>query len=334
MQIEEAFFQKNPLSRWKDYPILIAVSGGADSVALLRLFHHFREQSGLKLFVAHANHQLRDAESDGDENFVQELCQTLRIPYVTKRLEIQRTSEGLETDARRARYAFLEETAENLGCRYLATAHHRDDQIETILYRILRGTGVAGLAGMSKARRLNDAVTLIRPLLSFSRVEILSYLERIGQAWRTDSSNFDGKIFRNRLRQTLIPLLKKEYAPNLEQSLVRLGAVAESAQCFIHSQTERLAEKTVVVSRDGIRIFPENAPETEAFLWSELLREIWRKNALPQQAMGQTEWELMTAMLRGEADAPEIHIFPGKTEVRRETGALWIQFAKTSGKIS
>ncbi len=333
MQIEESFSQKNPLCRWKDYPILIAVSGGADSTALLRLFHHFREKSGLKLFAAHANHQFRDEESDGDEIFVRELCQTLRIPCVTKRLEIQKTSEGLETDARRARYVFLEETAGKLGCRYLATAHHRDDQIETILYRILRGTGVAGLAGMSRYRKLNDALTLIRPLLSFSRDEILSYLERIGQIWRMDSSNFNEKIFRNRLRQKLIPLLKKEYSPNLEQSLARLGIIAESAQNFINCQTEVLAQKAVSFSLDGIRIFPQKAPETETFLWSELLRKIWQENALPQQAMGLKEWDLMTAMLRGEQGTPKIYIFPGKVEVRRETDALWIQFAKTSEKI-
>jgi len=332
MQIEEYFSQNNPLSRWKDHSILIALSGGADSTALLRLFHHFQKEFDLKLFAAHANHQLRGEESDSDENFVDELCRKFNIPCVIKRLSIERTSEGLEADARRARYAFLEKTAEELGCRYVATAHHRNDQIETILYRILRGTGIAGLAGMARCRKLNEAVTLIRPLLSFSRDEILSYLERTGQEWRTDSTNFSENMFRNRLRHQLIPFLKKEFSPNLEKSLERLGNIAESAQNFINSQKEFLAKKAVVSTAAGIKIFPKNSPETEKFLWSELLRRIWQENALPQQSMGQKEWDLMTAMLLREKGTPEIHIFPGNVEVHRETDTLRIRFAKTFPK--
>lgn len=352
--LERRFLEVNPLSRWGTHPILAGVSGGADSTALLLLLHRFREEFGLRIFAAHANHQLRGAESEADEVFVTKLCRKLEIPLTNSRLEIERTSEGLETDARRARYEFLQKTAERLGCRYLALAHHRDDQAETILYRILRGTGVAGLAGMAPCRPLSFAVTIVRPLLSFSREEILNYLTELGQEWRTDSSNFCLKMKRNQIRQSLLPQLRSEFNPKLDEALVRLGSIAESMQAFVDMQTALLAAESLSVSEEGIQITPpvwENGRSTvplchsgmklpesnhsknsldsrkidlaQEFLWMELFRFIWRKWDLPQQEMGQKEWELLAQMILNPAETPRAHIFPGKIEaVRKENSIL------------
>ncbi|MDO4628855.1 MAG: tRNA lysidine(34) synthetase TilS [Planctomycetia bacterium] len=274
LPLEEKFITENPLDRWNAHRILLGVSGGADSTALVALFHHFRERFGLKIYVAHANHQLRGAESDGDVEFTATLCEKLEIPFITRALDISRTADGLESDARRARYEFLSETALELGCRYLALAHHRDDQAETIFHRILRGTGIAGLAGMARKRTLNSvmnfqnprektrnrgyssgnqgenpsefsAVTLIRPLLSFSRAEILEYLTEKKLTWRTDSSNFCTEMTRNRIRQEVLPQLRSAFNPQLDTALVRLGTLAEATQKFLDSQTEFLLKRIV-----------------------------------------------------------------------------------------
>lgn len=331
LPFEERFLAEAPLSRWADHPILLAVSGGADSVALLRLFSYFRGEFGLRIFAAHANHQLRGEDSDGDETFVQELCRRFEIPCASRRLEIARTSNGLENDARNARYAFLRETAEDLGCRYIALAHHRDDQTETILHRILRGTGVAGLAGMSRLRPLNGAVTLIRPMLTFSKLEILDYLHSLGQPWRTDASNFSTDLTRNRIRQELLPKLREDFNPQLDAALLRLGTAAAEMQEMTDTLTRRLEELCVSSAHGEIQIFPRTFALSDAFpdgvpefLWTELLRRVWRENGFPEREMGRKEWLLLAQMLLGPNDSgiPQTHVFPGRIQAKRTPGSL------------
>jgi len=332
--IEERFAFASDLSLWSPHRILIAVSGGADSVALLRFFCAWREAFRLKLFVAHANHQLRGEESDGDEAFVRNLCESLNVPCVCERLEISRTADGLEADARRARYDFLTRTAETLGCRFLALAHHRDDQAETIFYRILRGTGVAGLAGMARLRPLTEAVTLVRPLLTFTRAEILDYLAALKQDFRTDSSNFCVDLARNRLRQELLPQLRQKFNPTLDAALVRLGTLAGETQNFIEAQAKELARRCVTRTQNGFLIqtdspevqrFTEFLPvESQRFLWAEFFRILWRENGWPQQEMGLEEWTLLAGMVVN--DEVQIHVFPGNVRVKREERKIQISF--------
>ena len=180
------------LNRWCGSGILLAVSGGADSVAMLRCFAAFLalpevysnrlEISDTQpVHVAHVNHALRGDESDADALFVRELAATFHLPYH----EIRLTAGMFDTDdsgsfeaaARRLRYDFLRKTAEKHALRYVATAHHANDRIETVLHRIIRGTGIAGLAGIPEFRQLGGAVTIVRPMLSFSRQQILEYLQ-------------------------------------------------------------------------------------------------------------------------------------------------------------
>lgn len=330
--LAERFREENPLARWGQHPILLAVSGGADSTALLNLFCTFREEFRLKIYAAHANHQLRGKEADGDEAFVKELCEKRDVPCVSERLEISRSADGLENDARRARYAFLERTAETLGARYIALAHHRNDQAETILHRILRGTGVAGLAGMARMRPLNPAVTLLRPLLSFSREEITEYLESQHMTWRTDSSNKCTDYTRNRIREKLLPELRQDFNPQIDAALVRLGILAGEMQSFTDAQTQILAEKIVRENSGGIQILrPQKIPghsPTESvspFLLTELFRSLWRQNDFSLQEMGLSEWTLLTSMLLARPDAPCAHIFPGNVRVRQNENGVFIQ---------
>ncbi len=317
LPLEEKFNAENELERWSAHRILLGVSGGADSTALLVLFHHFRECFGLKIYAAHANHQLRGAESDGDAEFTANLCAKLEIPLITRALNISRTADGLENDARRARYDFLSETAFELGCRYLALAHHRDDQAETIFHRILRGTGIAGLAGMARWRALipgeDSTVTLLRPLLPFSRAEILEYLAEKGVAWRTDSSNFCTEMTRNRIRQEVLPQLRSAFNLQLDMALVRLGTLAGATQNFLDAQTEFLLKRLILKEFQECEVLYVRFPEVRdmpfswefyqsldrnqyLFFWAEFFRQLWRRERFPEQEMGQSQWTLLADM--------------------------------------
>lgn len=201
--------------------VVVAVSGGADSVALLDIMT--RLDCGLHLVVAHLNHCLRGAESDADEAFVASLADNYHLPFVSQRCDVadlaRRERLSLEDAGRRARYAFLEQTAAQYRGSSIALAHHQDDQAETVLIRLLRGSGGTGLSGMAGAA----GEKLKRPLLQVSRAKLELYLKRRGLTFRTDSTNADTAILRNSIRHELIPFLRR-YNPKVSE---RLAATAE-----------------------------------------------------------------------------------------------------------
>lgn len=315
--------QNSPRRR---HTVLLAVSGGADSVALLRACEKlWREEPGDgRLVVLHANHQLRGAESDADADFVAALCETLGLPCVSRRLNVSVTGNGPEADARLARYAFFEETAEKLGARYLFTAHTRDDQAETVLHHVIRGTGLAGLAGMRKTRPLTPGVTLLRPMLDATREEVLAYLAALGQPFREDSSNAALIFTRNRIRQTLMPLLEADFNPRVENALLRLAELARETVDFLDGETEKLyaAAVRVISSSRTVEIRLDACRDAAPLLKKELLRKIWARHGWSMQEMGKREWDELAEMLCGAPlparDFPgDVHVRPGKDGVLR-----------------
>ncbi|MEN6451126.1 MAG: tRNA lysidine(34) synthetase TilS, partial [Thermoguttaceae bacterium] len=210
--MESKLYEAWPPAQWTELTVVVAVSGGCDSVALLRAMVALKTGGAGRLIAAHLNHQLRP-DAHADERFVVELCGRLGVPCDVGRVDVgasARGGEGVEAAARRARYRFLEETAGRRGARFVATAHTADDQAETVLHRIIRGTGLRGLAGMSRTRPLGHA-TLIRPLLGVRHAELLAYLESLGQPFREDSSNLDLHFTRNKIRRALLPRLEAGY---------------------------------------------------------------------------------------------------------------------------
>lgn len=204
----------------------IAVSGGADSMALLRLLLELRSELGIILSVIHLNHKLRGRESDEDEAFVAELARTHKLEFhcasADVRAEAGLRGDSLESTARELRYAFFQQlvtpNAEGLSrLDKIATAHTLDDQAETVLMRVLRGTGTRGLAGIYPIVELeeDDAVVgqVLRPLLETKRSELIAYLQDLAQGWREDSSNRDLKFTRNRVRALLLPTLERDFNP-------------------------------------------------------------------------------------------------------------------------
>lgn len=231
----QAYLRKHPLFRPGER-VGIAVSGGADSVALLRGLLELRAELGIVLSVVHVHHGIRDAEADADEQFVSQLAAHFDLPLHAERVDVpahgKREKLSVELAARELRYAFFKSLLESGACDKIATAHTLDDQAETVLLRILRGTGTRGLAAIPPFRNASPELVarIVRPLLSTRREQIEHYLRSLNQPWCEDASNRDPKHLRNRIRHELLPLLESEYNPALRQSLVNLAEIARAEE--------------------------------------------------------------------------------------------------------
>jgi tRNA(Ile)-lysidine synthase len=316
-----------PPTAWCDVTVLVAVSGGADSVALLRGLAAIRPSGRGRLVVAHANHQLRDAAA-ADAAFVETLCRTLQVPCELGVVTVGPIAgDGLEAAARAARYQFLEAAAGRFGARYLVTAHTADDQAETVLQRILRGTGIRGLAGISRVRPLGPA-SLLRPLLGCRRAELRAYLAAIGQDYRHDASNDELRFTRNRIRHELLPQLAGSYHPNVVENVLRLATLAGEAQGVIETLVGELRERAVCVERcenaAAVRIERRAVAEAQDYVLRELLADAWRRQGWPEQDMGRRQWELLAAMLR-EGCPGQKQLLPGGVLAECDDAGLRLQ---------
>ena len=354
--LESALAEAWPPAAWRDVSVVVGVSGGCDSVALLRAMAALKTEGPGQFYVAHFNHQLRGSASDHDAEFVFRLCGQLGIVCEIgemERLEIGGKEQqpatnsnqaslfssssqpptsnprpfSSEAAAREARYGFFRRTAERLGARYLVTAHTADDQAETILHRVVRGTGIAGLAGMARVRPLGPAVTLIRPLLGLCHRQLLGYLDDLGQAYRHDASNDDLRLTRNRIRHELLPQLAEQFNPNVVAALVRLGQLAGEVQEIVDGLVEDLAARSVRCERPGLVAIDSAALAGEpGYLVRELLLRVWRRQGWPMQAMGLAEWQRLAAMLPpavGES-SPARQTFPSNVAAACCEGVLQI----------
>jgi len=218
--------------------ILIALSGGADSVCLLRVLLALREKCNLRIFAAHYNHQLRGAESMRDEQFVRGLCAQLDIPLTVGSGDVageaKRTGRSIEETAREMRYGFLAQTTKAVGAQKIATGHHGDDNTETVLLHLIRGAGLRGLAGIPPKRG-----QIVRPLLTISRQEILHYLAQLGQDFVEDGTNQETIYRRNAIRHLVMPVLQ-EQNPNLLQTISRQSEILRRDALFL----DKLAMET------------------------------------------------------------------------------------------
>jgi len=207
--------------------IMVGLSGGADSVALTCALLELRERLGLRIAAAHLNHRIRGDESDRDEAFVRAMCARLGVELIVERaegLEASISGANLEERAREVRRDFLGRVADRIGAGFVALGHHRDDQAETVLMRLMRGAGAAGMAAMAE----RGPGRLIRPMLAISRADIRGYLDARAIPFVEDSTNSSRDILRNRIRAELLPMLEREYAPGLGGRLVEVAAEMRS----------------------------------------------------------------------------------------------------------
>jgi tRNA(Ile)-lysidine synthase len=231
--------------------LILAVSGGADSVCLLHVMHSLKEKLGITLHVAHLDHQLRGEESEADAAYVVRLAGSLDIPVTVSRADVRGFQKkhrlSLEEAAREVRYNFLAETAAAVGAEAIATGHTQDDQVETIMLHIIRGTGIKGMVGLNaKSLRLlkGHQVNIIRPLLEISRAETEAYCLSRNLVARVDSSNLSLSPLRNRIRQKLLPELKR-YNPGFVESLLRTSNIAADEIDFLDYELEKIWKETV-----------------------------------------------------------------------------------------
>jgi tRNA(Ile)-lysidine synthase len=303
-----------PYLRQTNGSLVIAISGGPDSVALARAAALAREHRSGRLVFAHLNHGLRGTESDADEAFVIDLA--AQIPGVEichvridVAAEAARTGMNLEATARRLRYDWLAQVARERGITRVATGHTADDQAETVLHRLLRGTGLQGLRGIAGRRALAPDVELVRPILDVTRVDVLAFLHSLGQSFREDSSNRDLRHTRNRIRHELLPLLAGQFNPAIVAVLGRLAAQAEEAFRDEESAASRLltaaelprAGRQVVFDAVCLRAAPER--ELRA-----MLRLVWEREGWPRDAMSFDTWKRLAASVHGKGTATD---FPG-----------------------
>ena len=316
-----------PPAAWQDVTVLVAVSGGADSVAMLRALAALKTAGAGRMIVAHFNHRLREEAAD-DGRFVGQMASQLGLACEFGEADTaataRQTGDGLEAAARAERYAFLKSAAERVGARYVATAHIADDQAETILHRILRGTALAGLAGMSRARPLGSAATLIRPLLGVRRREIVEYLRQIGQPYREDASNASPAHTRNRIRLGLLPQLAADYNPDIATALLRLGETARDAQRVIDSLTDELLARAVVFnSPQQATVDCRELAGADRHLVRELFVAIWRRQDWPRQPMGFLQWERLAEIaLSATAAGAAQQTLPGPVLAQRDGSRL------------
>jgi len=226
--------------------IVIGVSGGADSVCLLHVLARWRRELGINLWVAHLNHQLRGAESEEDAKYVANLARQLGIPMTIDRQDAagyrSERNCSIEEAGRELRYDFLTRVADDVGAKRVAIGHTRDDQVETILMHILRGTGTSGLRGLDPCSPIPSRscqILVIRPLLDITRDETMRYCQQYMLEPRSDPSNLSLSFFRNRLRLELLPLLR-QHSPSVDRALLRLAEIAKDDGAFIEQQASEL----------------------------------------------------------------------------------------------
>ncbi|MBR5613767.1 MAG: tRNA lysidine(34) synthetase TilS [Clostridia bacterium] len=220
--------------------VLAAVSGGADSVCMLHVLNRLKKSLGFELFCAHLNHGLRGDAADNDEKFVVDLCQRLDIKAFTKKVDVGAFAHEkkltVEEAGRVVRYDFFEELSKKHHFNKVATAHNKNDNAETVLMRIIRGTGIDGLSGVPHMREGG----VIRPILDISRTEIEEYCRENGLDFCTDATNADNDYTRNKIRNQLIPYLEKEFNPEVSDALVRLAENAAEDSEFLNGYAKRL----------------------------------------------------------------------------------------------
>ncbi len=223
--------------------LLVGVSGGSDSIALLHVLSRLQHILAFRLLAVHFNHQLRD-DATGDEQFVKEVCRYLNVSFQSIRLTIKRTQDqsSLEENARQARLRHLERLTQKYRADKVVLAHHRDDCAETVLMHILRGAGLQGLKGIPPQTKLH-AITIIRPFYNIPKDDILRYLRANKIRYRKDSTNEDSYYFRNAIRKKLLPHIEKNYQPQIRELLFQLASLTAEDYEFLASHGQKTFKK-------------------------------------------------------------------------------------------
>ncbi len=272
--------------------LLVGLSGGADSVALV----HLLLDAGCQVSAVHVNHGLRGDESDGDEAFVRELCESLHVPLLVYRaVPPENPGEGW---AREARYGFFRQAMAETRADALVLAHHRDDQAETLLLHILRGAGLTGLTGMAPEAIVNG-MPILRPLLAYSRAELRAYLMEKGASWREDASNADARYLRNALRLEVLPILE-QLAPGAAARIATTASLLAEDESALNALTADF-----LAAHPGRALPIEALRAQPAGLQRRILRAWWTANApdAEERSLSALQTERLLALIEASASS-------------------------------
>ena len=230
--------------------IVVGVSGGPDSISLLNALKNIKEKINFEIIVAHINHQIRE-EADGDEEYVREYCKKNIIKFYSKRIDVIKYANnnkiGIEEAGRKLRYEYFDEIMQNEKANKIVTAHNKNDKAETIIMNIIRGTGISGLKGIEPIRDNK----YIKPLIECDRNEIEDYCKKNNLNPRIDKTNFENDCTRNKIRNIVLPYIKKEFNPNIVETIVRLSEVATETEAYIQNKATETYNKLIIEKKDN-----------------------------------------------------------------------------------
>jgi tRNA(Ile)-lysidine synthase len=304
--------------------VLVAVSGGADSMALLLFLHELAPGMHLSLTVAHLEHGLRGAESHADREFVRRVSDGLGLSFVCESVDVRSLADAegrnLEETARNARYEFLRRAAEAAGANRIATGHTRNDQAETVLFRLLRGSGPGGFEGIHAVIEGR----IIRPLLECSRESIREFLAARNAEWREDSSNRDVSLQRNRIRHELVPYLEKHFNPQLVPALTRDAALVHAANDFLEQKAALIYDGMHTQLPDGVSLSVGSLTGLHVALRHQVVRRALREALGSLQGIQAVHIQDLISLC-GEAKSGCRLRLPGGIEVQRNLDKLDIR---------
>ena len=306
----QKFIEEKKLFNLQD-KILVALSGGADSVALLRVLLSL----GYTCECAHCNFHLRGSESDRDESFVRQLCEEQGIPLHVTHFDTSTYAKenhlSIEMAARELRYEWFEHIRKEIGASIIAVAHHRDDSVETFLLNLMRGAGINGLKGIPVRNG-----KIVRPLLSASREDILDYLQAIGQDYVTDSTNLEDEYMRNKIRLNILPAMKEVNPSIMETIQETTFRFSEISNIYQQDRMEAIAHKVTSTSPDMFRISLADVLEDMAPV--SLLHEI----LFPKGFNGSQIQDIYRSLSSSQSGK---RFFSAEWEVLRDREDLWIK---------
>jgi tRNA(Ile)-lysidine synthase len=330
------FLQKHQVSEGR---LLVGVSGGPDSVSLLLGLTRMAGQFSLDIIAGHFDHGLRSA-SIQDAEWVRAFCERIGIRCVVGRDEFRSEEAGSskaieasiaihqpEEVSRKRRYDFLARLAATEQCRWVAIAHTADDQAETVLHHIIRGTGIKGLAGIPARRLLEQNIALIRPLLQAQRRNLIDELDQIGQSYLTDITNLETGYTRNRLRREILPRLREEFNPQVDAALVRLAVQAAEASSLIGTLARDLLNGAVLDCQPEVtRLQRKILFDQPAVLIREALSQLWERQNWPRQPLASRHFDqLLKMIMTGD---PARSSLPGGVEAQCRAEVIELRMSR------
>ena len=307
--------------------ILLAVSGGADSIALLYVMSALKAEGVIRaeLLCAHINHQLRGAEADGDEEFVAAQAESLKLAVTTRRIDVRGFARdrkmSIETAARVLRIEELVDIAKANNCAWVATGHQKNDNAETVLQRLSRGTGIRGLGGIWPVRSFGDGISFVRPLLCVSRGEIVEYLKERGLQWREDRTNVNCTYRRNYIRHRLLPELQRDCSASIVEQLSELAQSARKFYSLVCERAKKVWGKLADLSGDDLKLDLEVFRREPAAVKVELIRRGLTAVGSGEGDLTQRHYERILQLAEESESGKRIEL-PGGFVVRREYGKL------------